>query len=829
MTELEKEVHDSSASAPSPKVTKTDGALVDEGAESTSGAVPPPKHPREEERLAKLQDFTALDTTGSPTLDSLVKLAATICDTPIAYISMVDRKHQWFLSSVGIDLRETCADDSFCGYTILSSDEMFIVPDTKKDPRFKQNPYVTGHPHIGFYAGVPLSNGDGLAIGSLSIVDVRPRELTTLQLQMLRELSHVAMNILCIKRNNAKVGAFSDLIHSLLRRLFKFANEGISKPSTSRGDLLDDIISHLNPAQDWISARITSGENQSYRVVNNHSKGSAMKAEDLWEKVDALTHPDGSVSGSHKSFNPGIPEQGFALLMFSTHSTAKSEPILQIIVPNQLEQNHWNNDLLQLMTSNVAIVLEREIMNVELVHKASHDPLTGAANRTLILSKLSDAIQNIVPGRVNSALFFIDLDDFKDVNDNFGHHTGDDLLIAIAERLKTCSRENDLVGRLSGDEFVLLANDVGNDEDLERLLKRLNASFKHPHRIDGHLLKITASIGCIPINDRSTTVESLMQQAEGVMYLVKNGHRKGICVADEGILRMISHKRSMIIEVKEALNMNRLSLYAQPIIDLERGAIVGAEFLLRITGRNGRILPSEAFMSTIERSHYLVRIDEWVFGEALRIMKSFTDQLISIDGFYISINITPAVLNILNYGAKCISRIREHGIDPSHLMMEITENNLIPFIGTVIENLHALRAGGVRIAVDDFGTGYSNLQNLSTLPLDFIKIDRTLVTASSGNTKRESLLSASTSIAKNLNLEIIAEGIETKEDENLVRSLGCRYAQGFFYARPMPMDHFLKVLQKQSFLSDFSGILTTAESAPPSDHPAFTAGTAVAN
>ena len=592
---------------------------------------------------------------------------------------------------------------------------------------------------------------------------------------------------------------------------------------------MNDMVTHLDPALEWISARITVKKDAACRIVDNATKASSIDTGDLWRKVDELTTLETDTAHGERHFESCIPDKSFALMVFPIHSKGEMEGAIQVIVPDHLEHSLWNSPLLELLSANVGIVLDREIMNINLLHQASHDPLTGAANRTLFLNKLAETAKATVPGRMNSALFFIDLDDFKDVNDNFGHHTGDDLLVSIAERLMACSRENDLVGRLSGDEFVLLANDIGNEEGLQHLLSRLNATFEEPLQIGANLLRITASIGCVPITSPSTSVERLMQQVEGVMYLVKNGHRKGICVADEEILRTIRYRRSIIIEVKEALNRNRLSLYAQPLIDLECGAIVGAEFLLRITGRNGNILPADAFMSTIERSHYLVTIDEWVFKESLGIMKGLKNQLAGIDDFRISINVTPAILNTVDYGAQCVSMIRKLGIDPSAIVMEITENNLIPLVGRVIENLHALREGGVRIAVDDFGTGYSNLQNLSTLPLDFLKIDRTLVTGSSGIMKREALLGATVSIAKNLNLEIIAEGVETKEDEDLIRSLGCRYAQGYFYGRPMPMDHFLSLLQRQSFLSEFSEVLTEPENVSPPYLPLITTGTTTVN
>ena len=264
------------------------------------------------------------------------------------------------------------------------------------------------------------------------------------------------------------------------------------------------------------------------------------------------------------------------------------------------------------------------------------------------------------------------------------------------------------------------------------------------------------------------------------------------------ILHKISKHRYLTIEVKEALKQKSHSLFIQPLMDLSTGKIYGGEFLLRLRGRDGQIIHPEVFMPTIERSRYLVNIDEWVLGEALRLITSFGHEVGEIGHLRFSINISSAILFTKKYGRKCLSKILKEGISPSSLMLEVTEKILFPSHGEAIESLMALHTQGVNIAIDDFGVGYSNLQQLSTLPISFLKIDKSLVTGVHDDPKGMTILKAALGIGKNLGLKIIAEGVESREDEEMIRSLGCPLVQGFLYGQPLPAEEFAEVLKKTS-------------------------------
>ena len=450
-----------------------------------------------------------------------------------------------------------------------------------------------------------------------------------------------------------------------------------------------------------------------------------------------------------------------------------------------------------MMATNLGIVAERELVNVELQRKASHDSLTGAANRTVFLAQLERVIAESDSAYPTTALLFIDLDGFKKVNDNFGHQTGDRLLVEVTQRLRSICRGDDLLGRLSGDEFVVLSHGISEKASLNQLLDRIHRHLAMPFMLGELEIRIGASIGCCIIDSNEISTTELVRRAEEAMYLVKTGKHKDYCVADGEIIREFKARHDLDRMIRDSVREKRMFISLQPIVDFTTGAIISAEALLRVVDRHGKTIDAGSFMESLDRLRILPEIDEWVFAETLRILKLYLDQFLAIPGFRISINVSPAILITNGYAKICLSRLEDANIPPSMLSIEIVESHLQTNNPWLNENLKQLRNAGVKIAIDDFGTGFSNLQYLTGLPIDTIKIDKIFLKGiASGDKHQNDLLAAIVGIANNLDYSLIAEGVEQEIQAKYLAALGCTMMQGYLFGKPMRTEDFMALIQR---------------------------------
>lgn len=757
-----------------------------------SGSVPAPLHPREEERIARLLGYDILDTEPDIIFDRLTQMAATLTGSPISLISLVDRNRQWVKSHYGCDLNESPRDDAFCAYTILDSEKMMVVPDAEKDPRFDHNPFVTGDPHIRFYAGIPLHNGDGLPIGSFCVIDNKPRDLTTEQLSAIEELARIAMDYLEIHRSNRELTRLLVREKQVYNRLLSMSSELTSSTETLQ-EALRNILTHLDPDLGWLSCRMNN-------LVDHEVSDPKMNPlipldpliEQIWKEID--THPQTADQKEKTSFysveNAGAK---YAHLIIPVRNRGKLVAWIEMIYPDHRKLDPRIKEVFDIMASNLAFVAERELVSMELRRRAEHDALTGAVNRTLFLEGLESAISESDSNHPDSALLFLDLDGFKEVNDNFGHQIGDRLLVEVTKRLRSHSRERDILGRLSGDEFVLLVRHLNLTNDLEPLLKRIQRTISQPFMIGGLEIRITGSIGAAILERNDISTPELLRRAEESMYLVKNGDRKSFCIATEEIIKEFKDRLILDRKIHDAVYEKRLLLHFQPIVDLMTRAVCGSEALLRVVNKDGSILSAFEFISSLERNRLMTDADEWVFAEVIRILQQNFEQLAAIPGFQLSLNVSPAILMTQGYASHCLNRIKSADIPPSMICLEIVESHLDIYNPALLENLNLFRAAGVIIAVDDFGKGYSNLQHMTSMPFDIIKVDRMFLQGiCSKNAKQNHLLSAMVSLGKNLGYSITSEGIENKEQVDHLFKLGCHRGQGYFFGKPMPIEEFIR-------------------------------------
>lgn len=416
-------------------------------------------------------------------------------------------------------------------------------------------------------------------------------------------------------------------------------------------------------------------------------------------------------------------------------------------------------------------------------HLAYFDELTGLPNRRLLKDRLSMAISGAHRNEHQLAVMFIDLDQFKNINDNFGHDVGDQVLQELAQRLEYITREEDTLARLGGDEFVILMPSINSYEDVISLGNRINQVLKDPFLLsDDHNKQITVSIGASVYPDDGATVEDLLKHADTAMYSVKANGRNGLQLFSQEMAQRSMQHFTMEANLRNAIERNELSLHYQPKVDVITGEVMGVEALLRWhQPQLGSVSPAK-FIPLAEETGLIEHIDRWVIDCACHQLQYWLSQ--GLMPVPVAINVSPISLRQRNLVHIIQSALQQHQIPPSLLQIEITESAFIDDMDSVISQLNAIKALGIAIALDDFGTGYSSLSYLAKLPLDELKIDASFIQNVPTCETSDTLIRAITGIAKNLNLSVVVEGVETQEQLSYVEELVCDLVQGYLTGRP---------------------------------------------
>jgi diguanylate cyclase (GGDEF)-like protein len=750
-------------------------------------------HDQEEARLASLMGFEIVDDETDPVLDGIAELAALALKAPISIITLVDKERVVFKSSYGIPCTSTPRDTSLCSFAILGKEDLFVIPDTHADPRFTKNPFVTGKPFVRFYAGAPLWDENHLPLGSLCVIDHEPREITKWERTMLVRLSSIAMARLTARRYRKHLEHLLVLEKRIYNKFLQ-STAAMAVHFTSFDAALHELMTNMDPNLGWLSGRVRNMQTGGTTgIINNPIVSGNEELWDVWKRIDENPSHPSSIE-PQTEFITNMPSgASYSHLVVPVRIRNRLVALLEFIYPDHRKTDQRIRDIFDLMASNLAIIAERELIHLELQHQATHDSLTDAANRQVIMSEIQHCLLNADPIQPDSAIAFLDLDGFKEVNDNFGHEVGDKLLIEVSKRLRGIAREQDIMGRLSGDEFVLILKKLHDPGDLPMLLERLSRALSVPYAVRDMEIRLTNSIGCTLINESEISPNEVLRRAEEAMYLVKKGHRKGYCIVDEEVISELHQRRHMDHKVREAMENSRMSLLHQPIVNFETGELRSAEALFRLLERDGKIMPAGEFMESLKRSRFLPIVDEWVLTEILRLIGAEGAPLLNLPGFRFSINVSPPILSTKDYATRFLEKLDKNGVKPTSLKIEITESELLASNSTVLQNLSRLRDMGVRLAVDDFGTGYSNLHYLSTLPIDSVKIDKSFLDAIQiGDQRMISLLRGMIGISQDLGYDTIVEGIETTAQEQQLRDMGCYLGQGYLYGKPMRIDELIE-------------------------------------
>ncbi len=420
-----------------------------------------------------------------------------------------------------------------------------------------------------------------------------------------------------------------------------------------------------------------------------------------------------------------------------------------------------------------------------LTEEANTDSLSGLANRAAFYAKLTTMLAEPDSQQQWQALLFIDLDDFKDVNDTLGHAAGDELLRVVAGRLRAIVRETDLVARLGGDEFALLLNELDDPADALSLAQRVVVTLAETVHIGAREVHVGASVG-LALRHNGSTIEGWVREADVAMYAAKGRGKNRVEQYDAKLDDAALAHQQLKDELAVAASRDELVLEYQPVVELNTGELVGLEALVRWQHPTRGLLPPSSFIALAEETGAILPIGAWVLEKATHQLHAWQRRY-GRDALWMSVNVSVCQLEAPNYATTIRSILQTANVDPSSVVVEVTESVLADPNGGATDVLNTLRAAGVRIALDDFGTGYSSVGYLRQLPVDFLKIDRSFVAGTSPDT-RNPLLEAIVGLAQHLGLEIIPEGIEQPAELAQLRALGCHLGQGFLMSRPVTPD-----------------------------------------
>jgi diguanylate cyclase (GGDEF)-like protein len=423
---------------------------------------------------------------------------------------------------------------------------------------------------------------------------------------------------------------------------------------------------------------------------------------------------------------------------------------------------------------------------------AFYDTLTDLANRRLFYDRLGHAVSHATRSGTLAALLYLDLDQFKRVNDTLGHEMGDVLLQEVATRLSHCVRQVDTVGRPGGDEFTILLTDIKTPSDAGYVAEKILETLAKPINISGHQLVITTSIGITIIPDDGTESNALMKNADLAMYRAKEHGRNNYQYYSEEMNTNAVHRLRLEYEMRRALERQEFVLYYQPKIRLTDQQVTGVECLIRWQHPERGLLSPVEFIDVAEETGAIVDIGSWVIAEACRAGRAMVKQ--TGREFEIAINISPRQFKDPNLVNNIRKALRETGLNPSTLEVEITETMLMGDIEAANQTVQRLHELGVKLAIDDFGTGYSSLNYLKKFPIDTVKVDRSFIMDIPVSSDDMAITSAVIAMAHRLNMAVVAEGVETREQLEFLQEHGCEYAQGYLFSKPLPLSNVKSML-----------------------------------
>jgi diguanylate cyclase (GGDEF)-like protein/PAS domain S-box-containing protein len=729
-------------------------------------------------RLSVLRALNVLDSAPENLFDELAQTAATLCEAPIALVSLIDENRQWFKSAIGLGhVCEMPRDIAFCAH-VVAAGELMEIPNTSQDVRFAGNPLVTGPQNIRFYAGAPIRLADGVTLGSLCVIDHVPRKLEEHQLLALRHLAGLAARGL--ESRATALNALS-LVEKAMGEL-ALEREFLQVTLSSIVDAVittdpQGTVQWMNPAAEratgWSSEEAV-GRNLSnvFVVFDDETRTFAASPVDmclgratLVQTVEQLTQVarDGREFGIECAASAIRESDGRVLGAVLTFHD----------------------------------VSEQRRLNSELSHRALHDLLTGLPNRPAFESSVARLLASSDSVGASHVLMYIDLDQFKMVNDAAGHAAGDQLLCQISGIVRTCVRADDTLARLGGDEFGLLLErcDVAHAHDVAQKICDQMDDFRFVY--EGRRFRVGASIGLVPLGSRWPNVATVMQAADASCYAAKEEGRNRVHVWRDSDTALATRQGEMhwVSRIELALDEDRFELHGQRITPIAvDDAGLHFEVLLRMREKQDTLTFPGAFLPIAERFHLATRIDRWVVRHAFEWMTQASRSSVDIE--MMSINLSGQTLGDRAFHRDIVDMIRGASFDVSRLCFEITETAAITHLSEARTLIEDVRALGVKVALDDFGAGASSFGYIKSLPVDFLKIDGHFITNLLDDKIDNAAVRCFCDIAKVMGLKTIAEFVERDAVRDELRAIGVDMAQGYLIHKPEPLSALLSKVSR---------------------------------
>ncbi|SAL50115.1 response regulator receiver modulated diguanylate cyclase/phosphodiesterase [Caballeronia sordidicola] len=703
----------------------------------------------EEARLASLREYSIDATLGDPGFDRLVHLAQSIFRVPVALVSLVDAQRQLFAASVGLNVCQTSRDVSFCAHAILR-DEIMVILDAQKDSRFCNNALVTGEPHIRFYAGAPLRNTLGYALGTLCLIDTEPRDaFSNSERRNLSELAALVLDKLEVRR----------LEFARRSSQSRFENIAATSPDAIICADQQGLVTFWNPAADRLLG---------YRAENI-----------LGRSIDLIA-PQELINRVHELATAGASLIEGRTIELNVHAASGAS------IPVELSASMWRENGRPSFGAILRDITERRTNEERLFQLAHIDSLTGLANRTMFRSRVEQTLSD----QSAACVMMVDLDGFKDVNDSLGHSAGDAVLVTVARRLESSVRALDTLARMGGDEFSILIPGLVSASRAAEIADTVIESLSRILTVDGQAINIGASVGIAMCPEHGSSVRELLSSADLALYQAKAEGRHCHRFYKTGLREAATDKRAYQSEVLRAFEHHEFELYYQPQVRLSDGALIGAEALLRWRHPEKGLLGPGAFLSALEAGYLAPRMGDWIIRTACNQAARWRAH--GSPEFRMGVNLFGAQFRTGDLASRVRAALIETGLPASALELEITENIILRHDDQMIGPLRELRDDGVGIAFDDYGTGYASLSMLKRYPLTKLKIDQTFVRGMCESSADAAIVRAILYLGHSFGLEVIAEGVETEEQSARLRKKGCETAQGYLFGRPMPASEFAR-------------------------------------
>ncbi|MFB6279160.1 MAG: putative bifunctional diguanylate cyclase/phosphodiesterase [Salinibacter sp.] len=704
----------------------------------------------EADRLKALSRLHILDTDPEEEFDQVADTAREFLGLKYAAVNFISDDSQWSKADCGIDLDRTAREHSFCARAVAAG-EMLVVDDPENDERFADNPLVTGSPHIRFYAGAPLTV-EGYNVGTLCVFDDEPHSFTEQDRTLLSELATLTSELLKARLQTYRVHYLSSALEQVDEPVF------IVEGTPDRPE--DVEITWVNSAY----AAFMGEEREDLLetgpwIFEDLDDDSETKA-DLRRALEAGEALRGETSGRYESGEPYFVAW-----------------LLAPVRDSDGQVTHW-----------VAVqrdVTERRVREEQLEYEASHDPLTGLLNRSAIEARIQRALTT--DGGAGS-LLYLDLDKFKQVNDTYGHSAGDQLLKQVARVLEEALREQDAVGRIGGDEFVVWFSPPITADTAEQITRRIIKAFDEPFEIQGEALDVDFSIGLVRDITAYETADAALEDADVAMYEAKQSPDQTFVAHDPAEPGDTSSQRPLNPMIQEAADEGGFETFLHPIVQLSDGSLAGFEVLARWRRHNGELAPPDDFLEVAEETGLIVPIGRQVLEGGCQALQQLRNGTVLDLSVTLSGNFSRREFFREETYAFIDRMLDTYDLPPENFTMEITERVTEDEAQNGAMPVEKLKSLGVSVEIDDFGTGYSSLRSLLEFPADGLKIDKGLTREIAGRDRGYHVARSVIEMARSLDLYVTAEGIETTDQLSVLQELDCQYGQGYLFSEPVPVE-----------------------------------------